>query len=72
MIDRVNGPMRVYQSEYRGRWSMNGLWELTRTNRYQGASDTFAVHFESVQCGRVLHLTNVKSIGIQYHLGKVR
>ncbi len=70
--ERVNGAMRVFQSGYSGRWSMNGPWELTLTNRYQGASDTFAVHFESVQGGRVLHLQNVQASGIQYHLGKVR
>jgi hypothetical protein len=69
---RVNGATRGFQTEYSGRWSMNGAWELTLTNRYQGTSDTFAVHFESVMGGRILHLENVRASGIQYHLGKVR
>ncbi len=68
----MTGSQRVYQNEYVGRWSMRGNWELTLTNRFEGKSETFAVAFESVNGGRILHLQNVTASGIQYHLGRVR
>ncbi len=68
----MTGSQRVYQQEYTGRWSMNGNWEITLTNRFEGTSETFAAAFESVNGGRILHLQKVTASGIQYHLGRVR
>ena len=38
-----------------GRFSVNN-WEMTLTNRFQGATHKFAVQFEAVKGGRILHV----------------
>jgi len=67
----MSGTTKVYSDTYTGRFSTNGIWEVTFTNRFNGKADTFAAEFEIVQGGRILHLTNVKATGIRYHLGRV-
>jgi hypothetical protein len=67
----MSGTTKVYSDTYTGRYSMNGIWEVTFTNRFNGNADTFAAEFEIVQGGRILHLQNVKASGIRYHLGQV-
>ncbi len=65
------GNSKVYADTYSGRVTMRGNWEVAMTNRFEGRTETFAVQFEIVQGGRILHLMNVKATGIRYHLGRV-
>lgn len=62
----------VNQQEYRGRWTMRGNWELSLTNRFRGATDTFHAHLEVVPGGRWLVLTDASAPGIRYVLGLAR
>lgn len=62
------GSMRTFQQEYRGRWRLDGNWELTLTDRAEGRADTFLVQFEAVRGGRLLHLTDKAHPGMQYTL----
>jgi hypothetical protein len=64
----VGGGYSGGQSEYRGRWSLNGNWELTLTNRFRAASEVFLARLEAVQGGRILHLTRKDAPGIRYAL----
>jgi hypothetical protein len=63
--------MKVFQQEYRGRWRLDGDWELTLTNRAEGRSDTFLARFEAVRGGRLLHLIDKAHPGMQYTLATV-
>ncbi len=63
------GNQKVFQQEYRGSWKLNGNWELSMTNRFEGKTDTFLMQFEAVKGGRLLHLTDKQYQGVQYHLG---
>lgn len=63
------GNQKVFQQEYRGNWKLNGNWEMTMTNRFEGKTDTFLMQFEAVKGGRLLHLTDKQYQGVQYHLG---
>jgi hypothetical protein len=65
------GNQSFFQQEYKGRYNMNGNWELSMTNRYQGKTDTFLCHFEVVRGGRILHFSDKSAPGIQYHLARV-
>ena len=40
---------------FTGRYTVNN-WEMTLTNRFKGATHTFAVQFEAVKGGRILHV----------------
>ncbi len=63
------GNQKVFQQEYRGSWKLNGNWEMSMTNRFEGKTDTFLMQFEAVKGGRLLHLTDKQYQGVQYHLG---
>lgn len=65
------GSSKVYSDTYSGRYVMNGNWEVTFTNRFEGKPETFAAQFEIVHGGRILHLMNVKASGIRFHMGRV-
>jgi hypothetical protein len=65
------GTSKVYSETYSGQFAMNGNWEVTFTNRFEGKPETFAAQFEIVQGGRILHLMNVRATGIRCHLGRV-
>lgn len=66
------GNQSFFQQEYKGRYSMNGNWEVSMTNRYNGKTDVFWCQFECVRIGRILHLTDKTSQGIQYHLVRAK
>ena len=53
--DGMAGSQRFYGVTYVGRYS-TANWEMTLTNRFRGATEVFAVQFEAVQGGRVLHM----------------
>jgi len=63
------GSQKIFQQEYKGRWQMNGNWEVSMTNRFEGRTDTYLVQFEVVRGGRLLHLTDKAHPAMQYHLG---
>lgn len=49
------GAMGTFQQEYRGRYEA-ARWQLVATNRFQGATATFAAHLVAVRGGRLLAL----------------
>lgn len=53
--DGMAGSQRFYGHTYNGRYNTTN-WEMTLTNRFKGATETFSVQFEAVQGGRVLHM----------------
>lgn len=53
--DGMVGNQRFTGHTYVGRYTATN-WELTLTNRFRGATDVFAVQFEAVLGGRVLHM----------------
>ena len=46
---------RFHGETFTGRFSVNN-WEMTLTNRFKGATHKFAVQFEAVKGGRILHV----------------
>jgi hypothetical protein len=66
------GNQSFFQQEYKGKYSMNGNWELSMTNRYQGKTEIFNGYFEVVKGGRILHLSDKSAPGVQYHLARVK
>jgi hypothetical protein len=59
-------------SDERGRWTMNGNWEMTLTRRTDGKVTTLLMAFEAVSGGRILHLTNKNAPGVRFALGLVK
>ena len=53
--DGMAGTQRFYGHTYEGRYTTTN-WEMTMTNRFKGATETFSVQFEAVRGGRVLHM----------------
>ena len=64
------GSQSFFQEEYKGKYSMNGNWEVSFTNRFKGKTDMYWCQFEIVRGGRILHLTDKTASGMQYHLAK--
>ncbi|MEI7473127.1 MAG: hypothetical protein WCJ85_12775 [Chitinophagaceae bacterium] len=56
------GNMKFSNQEYKGKYSLTN-WDITMTNRFQGASEKFSSYFEAIKGGRILILIN--------HLGTV-
>jgi hypothetical protein len=54
-VDGANGANRYFGETFRGTGSVD-RWEMKLTNRFKGATDTFAVQFEAVRGGRILHM----------------
>jgi hypothetical protein len=64
------GNQQFFQQEYKGKYSTNGTWEVSFTNRFNGKTDTFWCMFQVVRGGRILNLTDKNASGISYQLGK--
>lgn len=62
------GNQSFFTQKYNGRYSMNGNWEVSFTNRFNGKTDTYWCQFEVVRGGRILHLQDKTASGLQYHL----
>ena len=62
------GSQNFFSIKYNGRYSMNGNWEVSFTNRHNGKTDTYWCQFEIVRGGRILHLQDKTASGMQYHL----
>ncbi len=54
-VDGMNGQNRYVGANYRGTVTVD-RWEMKLTNRFKGATDAFAVQFEAVKGGRILHM----------------
>ncbi len=54
-VDGANGVNRYVGETFRGTTTVD-RWEMKLTNRFKGAKDTFAVQFEAVKGGRILHM----------------
>jgi hypothetical protein len=67
----IAGTTKVYSDTYTGRYTTNGNWQVTFTNRHKGVAETFAAEFEIVPGGRILRLMNVESTGIRFNLRRV-
>ncbi len=67
----VYGTTTVYTQEYKGKLSVTN-WDMSMTNRWKDASETFNAWFEVVRGGRIFHLRNKTASGIMYHLVKVK
>lgn len=63
------GSTTFFDQKYNGTFTVTN-WDLTATKRYEGKTDAFWAEFEAVRGGRVLHLTDKKSVGMKYHLVK--
>lgn len=64
------GSQTFFTQKYNGRYTMNGNWEVSFTNRHNGKTDTYWCQFEIVRGGRILHLQDKTASGLQYHLTK--
>lgn len=64
------GSQTFFTQKYNGRYSMNGNWEVSFTNRYNGKTDTYWCQFEVVRGGRILHLQDKTASSLQYHLSR--
>lgn len=64
------GSQTFFSQKYNGRYSMNGNWEVSFTNRHNGKTDTYWCQFEIIRGGRILHLQDKTASGLQYHLTK--
>ena len=64
------GSMTFFDQKYNGAYKVTN-WDITATKRFEGKTDVFLAEFEAVRGGRVLHLTDKKSVGMKYHLVKV-
>jgi hypothetical protein len=64
------GNQQIFQQEYKGRFSMNGPWEITFSNRFNGKTDIYGCEFQVVRGGRILSLTNKAANGDKYQLGR--
>ena len=64
------GSQTFFTQKYNGRYTMNGNWEVSFTNRHNGKTDTYWCQFEIVRGGRILHLQDKTASGMQYHLTK--
>ncbi|MCA0382595.1 MAG: hypothetical protein LCH58_10565 [Bacteroidetes bacterium] len=62
------GSQTFFTQKYNGRYTMNGNWEVSFTNRYNGKTDTYWCQFEIIRGGRILHLQDKTASGLQYHL----
>ena len=62
------GSQNFFSIKYNGRYSMNGNWEVSFTNRHNGKTDTYWCQFEIVRGGRILHLQDKTASGMHYHL----
>jgi len=62
------GSQTFFTQKYNGRYTMNGNWEVSFTNRHNGKTDTYWCQFEIVRGGRILHLQDKTASGLQYHL----
>jgi hypothetical protein len=50
-----NSGNRYYGETFNGNYSVTN-WEMKLTNRFKGATETFAIQFEAVRGGRILHM----------------
>jgi hypothetical protein len=62
------GSQTFFTLKYNGRYTMNGNWEVSFSNRHNGKTDTYWCQFEIVRGGRVLHLQDKQASSMQYHL----
>ncbi|MBP9924660.1 MAG: hypothetical protein KBF45_01630 [Cyclobacteriaceae bacterium] len=65
------GDMKVYDQKYKGDYAVTP-WEITLTKQFEGKPKIYMAQFEAVRGGRVLHLTDKQSSGMQYHLVKTK
>ncbi len=49
------GGNRYHGETFTGKFTVTN-WEMKLTNRFKGATDTFAIQFEAVKGGRILHM----------------
>jgi len=54
-VDGFNGNNRYAGETCNGKCTVNN-WEMQLTNRFKGATETFAIQFEAVKGGRILHM----------------
>jgi len=54
-VDGFNGNNRYVGETYNGKIIVTD-WEMKLTNRFNGATESFAVQFEAVKGGRILHM----------------
>lgn len=64
------GSQTFFTQKYNGRYTMNGNWEVSFSNRFNGKTDTYWCQFEIVRGGRILHLQDKTASSLQYHLSK--
>jgi hypothetical protein len=54
-VDSAGGANRYYGANYKGNYSVD-RWQMTLTNRFKGETHKFAIQFEAVKGGRILHM----------------
>ncbi|MBK7649965.1 MAG: hypothetical protein IPJ20_03335 [Flammeovirgaceae bacterium] len=65
------GDLKVYDQKYNGEYTVTP-WEITLTKQFEGKTKIYLAKYEAVRGGRVLHLTDKQSSGMQYHLVKTK
>jgi hypothetical protein len=64
------GNQSFYQLEYKGRYCINGHWEVSFSNRHNGKTGNCCCQFEGVLKCRILHLQDKQATGMHYHLSR--
>ncbi len=62
------GSQSFFTQKYNGRYTMNGNWEVSFTNRHNNKTEIYWCQFEAVRGGRILHLQDKTASSLQYHL----
>lgn len=65
------GSLTTYDQKYNGKLTVSN-WDITMTNRWEGKTEVWLAQFEAVRGGRILHITDKNSPGVQYHLVKTK
>lgn len=65
------GSLTTYDQKYNGKFTVTN-WDITMTNRWEGKTEVWLAQFEAVRGGRILHITDKSSPGVQYHLVKTK
>ncbi len=63
------GNMGFFQQKFKGSYSVSN-WEMKMDHRFNDATEIYAIYFEAVRGGRILHMQNKKYTGSWFHLAR--
>jgi hypothetical protein len=63
------GSMKTYQQKFEGKLLVSN-WQISLSNRQNGATKVYYAYFEAVKGGSILHLQDKEASAMWYHLVK--